>query len=280
MPETPRARALAKELRAARKAAGLTLRQLGDLLGWSEAKISRVENAHRGIKEDAVAAMLDALGVEGDPRERMLKLAREIRAPAWWELGRTLPHQLVALVDAEKRATRITSLSLNVVPGLLQTRNYTREIMEAAGVDPDEIEDRVSIRQVRQGVLSQRRPVELCSFVDEAVLNRPLGGPRVMVEQLRHVLVASEVGNVVVRLLPLSAGAHAGLSGNFVLFEFVQSRPTVYVEARSSGAFIDAPDDVRIFHEAVERLHSQALDPAASREIMQSYLARYEEEAA
>jgi transcriptional regulator with XRE-family HTH domain len=277
--DTPRARALAKELRAARHAAGLTMHQLGEALGWSEAKISRIETARRGVKVGAVEAMLDILGVHGDDRKRLLKMACDIREPAWWELGRDLPQQLTALIDAEQRAKRITNVSLNTVPGLLQTRAYTRQIMEAGGVPDEDLEDHTSIRQVRQGILSKRDPVELRSFVDETALLRQVGGPRVMAEQLRHVLSAGDATNVTVRMLPLELGAHAGLSGTFVLMEFVKSKPLVFLEGRSSGAFIDDADDVKLFFEAIENLESEASDPAASKEILTKYLKQYESEA-
>lgn len=277
--DTPRARALAKELRAARSAAGLSARELARALGWSEAKVSRIETAQRGVKVDAVRAMLDVLGVEGEDRERLVKLARDVREPAWWELGRNLPHQLTALIDAEQRAKCITNVSLNTVPGLLQTRAYTRQIMETGNVPDEDLEDHVAIRQMRQGILSKREPVEFRTFLDETVLMRPIGGAKVMAEQVRQVLYADEMPNVSVRVLPLDLGAHAGLSGTFVLMEFVASRPLVFLEGRSSGAFIDNPEDVQLFYEAIENIDAQASDVSASKEILTRYLEKYEGEA-
>ncbi|SDX11145.1 hypothetical protein SAMN05216215_1007239 [Saccharopolyspora shandongensis] len=249
------------------------------MLGWSEAKISRIETARRGILVQNVEAMLDVLGMKGEDRERLLKMARDIREPAWWELGRDLPQQLTALIDAEQRAKRITHVSLNLVPGLLQTRAYTRQIMESSGLGDSGLEERVSIRQMRQGILSKRDPVELCAYIDETVFLRPIGGPHVMAEQLRQVISASEMANVTVRGLPCVLGAHAGLSGTFVRFDFVKSRPVIFLEARRSGAFIDEPTDVALFSEAVQLLEKQASDPSTSREILRKYVHQYESEA-
>ncbi|MGP4021354.1 helix-turn-helix domain-containing protein [Saccharopolyspora sp. 5N708] len=279
MSNTPRARALAKELRAARNELGLSMKLVGKQLGWSEAKVSRVENAKQGITESDVSAILAVLRVTGTDRERLLKMAREIDQPAWWELGRELPQQLTALIDAEQRATRITHVALNMIPGLLQTRAYTRQIMEAGGLPLDELEDHVSIRQVRQGILTRRDPVALDSYIDETALLRPVGGPRVMAEQLRQVVSASEEPNVTIRVLPLELGAHACLSGTFVIYEFVKSRPVVYLEGRSSGAFIDAPEDVGLFWDALKHLETQASNSPASQEILDKYVKRYESEA-
>ncbi|PKW13363.1 helix-turn-helix transcriptional regulator [Saccharopolyspora spinosa] len=279
MSDTPRARALAKELRAARSAAGLTARELARALGWSEAKVSRIETARRGILVQNVEAILDVLGMKGGDRERLLKMARDIREPAWWELGRELPQQLTALIDAEQRAKTITDVTLNVLPGLLQTRTYTRTVMEASGVPEDRIDDHVSIRQVRQGILSKRNPATLRCFIDETAMTRPIGGAKVMADQLQKIISAVKEPNVTVRVIPLSIGAHAGLSGTFVLFEFGKPRPVVYLEARRSGAFIDEPDDVALFFDAVERLEDHASDLEASQEILQKYLEQYESEA-
>lgn len=249
------------------------------MLGWSEAKISRIETARRGILVQNVEAILDVLGMKGGDRERLLKMARDIREPAWWELGRDLPSQLTGLIDAEQRATRITHVALNMVPGLLQTRPYTRQIMEAGGLPADDLEEYVAIRQARQGILSKRDPITLNSFIDETALLRPVGGPRVMADQLRQVVAASEEPNVTIRILPLELGAHAGLSGTFVIYEFVKSRPVVYMEGRSSGAFVDEPEDVKLFWDALEHLSNQASDSAASREILERHMKRYESEA-
>lgn len=279
MSNSSRARALAKELRAARNEVGLSMRLVGNQLGWSEAKVSRVENAKQGITESDVSAILAVLRVTGSDRDRLLKMAREIGQPAWWELGRDLPEQLTALIDAEQRAVRITNVALNMIPGLLQTRAYTREVMERGGMPADELDDHISIRQVRQGVLTRKDPASLTAFIDETALLRPVGNGRVMAEQLRHVVSVSAADNVEIRVLPLKHGAHAGLSGTFVVYEFVKSRPIVYMEGRSSGAFIDDHDDVALFSDALERLRAQASGQAASREILSEYQERYESEA-
>lgn len=279
MSNTPRARALAKELRAARNEIGLSMKLVGKQLGWSEAKVSRVENAKQGITEADVAAILAVLRVTGTDRDRLLKMAREIDQPAWWELGRTLPAQLTALIDAEQRATQITDVTLNLLPGLLQTRAYTRAVMESGGVDTDEVDDLVSIRQVRQGILSKRDPTTLRCFIDETALIRPVGGARVMADQVRHILAMSEESNVTVHVLPVALGAHAGLAGTFVLLEFIKSKPVVYLEARSSGAFLNETDDVSLFSDAVERLTKSTSTSAASHETLKKYAKRYESEA-
>lgn len=277
MQDTPRARALAKELRAARSAAGVTMRQVGEVLGWSEAKVSRFETAQRGLKLENVEAFLGALGVTGKARERLLKMAREIDQPVWWEFGGGLPVQLTELADAESRAVRITSVAQVRIPGLLQTREHSRALLSAVEVESDErIEQLVAIRQVRQGILTKPDPVEYEAILDEALLCRAVGGGQAMADQLRHVIRAASRENVKIRVIPFAAGAHTGLDGGFHLLEFVRSRSIVHLEQRRSGAFLDDPEDVAPFVQARATLRQAALDPDESLELIAAYAKRHE----
>lgn len=278
MADTPRARALAKELREARAATGMALAEVAEALGWSEAKVSRMETAKRSVKPADLEALLNVLEVRGEDRRHLLKMAHQAQTPNWWELGRELSQLQSAFVDSEQRAERITHVSLTLVPGLLQTRPYTREVMETAGVDEGRVEEKVAFRQMRQGVLTKRKPVALHTFMDEAVFWRGVGGPRIMAEQLRHIASIGEAENVALRVLPRGAGAHAGLSGGFVLFEFSRSRPIVFLESATSGALVDRPDDVALFQETAALVEKQASSPEASRGILDSYVQQYESE--
>ncbi|QUH05153.1 helix-turn-helix domain-containing protein [Saccharopolyspora erythraea] len=278
MSDTPRARALAKELRAARKAAGLTLRELSERVGWSESKLSRLETAQRGLKPAAMTVVLDALGVTGSERDHLLKMAREIKQPTWWEFGGGLPTQLTELADAESRAVRITEVSEVLVPGLLQTREHSRALFAATGVEPERIEQRTAVRQVRQGILTKAEPVEYLVILDEAVLCRAVGGPKVMADQLRAMLKAAERPNITIQVVPFSAGAHTGLDGSFLILEFVRDRPIVHLEQRRSGAFLNDPDDVAPFFVARSNLQQAAMSPDETGDLIVAYAQRYDRE--
>lgn len=276
MPDTPRSRALAKELRAARKSAGFTLRELHDELGWSQARISRVETGQRGIRPQAVAEYLDVLGVSGPDRDRMLRLAEEVRSPRWRGLAGDLPPQLTNLLDAEQRAVRITEVSLSLVPGLVQTQEYARAVLESAGAAPVEVADMLEVRRARQRTFGSGNQLLYRCFVDEAALLRPVGGHEVMAVQLREMRESGLRERVQLRVIPLSVGGHAGLAGTFVHYGFPRSGPLVYAEARSSGAFLDDPADVRLFAEAIELVDGSSASEAESAEILSRY-AKYHE---
>lgn len=255
------------------------MRQVGDVLGWSEAKVSRFETAQRGLNLETTKAFLDALSVTGVKRDRLLKMARELDQPVWWEFGGGVPVQLSELADAESRATRITSVAEIRIPGLLQTREHTRALLAAFGVEPDDrVEQLVAIRQVRQGILTKSDPVEYEAILDEAVLCRAVGGGRSMAEQLDELVRVASRDNITIRIVPFSAGEHTGLDGGFHLLEFVSSRPVVHLEQRRCGVFLDDPDDVAPFVQARSTLRQTALGPDDSLELISTYARRHERE--
>ncbi|MBB5072073.1 transcriptional regulator with XRE-family HTH domain [Saccharopolyspora gloriosae] len=276
MPDTPRARALGKELRVAREQSGLTLRQLGDLIGCSEAKVSRMETARRRLAPNSVRAFLDAVDVRGANRDRLLRLAYDIDEPVWWESGIGLPTQLTELIDAENRAVSITEVSEVLIPGLLQIPDYARALFAATDVAVEQLDRLIAVRLSRQRILNRADPVRYLVLLDEAALCRAVGGPAVMAAQLRAVLHACEASNVTVQVVPFSAGAHTGMDGPFLLLEFLRSRPVVHLEQRRCGAFLDDPEDVTPFQHARSRLCRTALSPNCSMELVAAYARRYE----
>ncbi|GAB3294601.1 helix-turn-helix transcriptional regulator [Parasphingorhabdus pacifica] len=254
------------------------MRQVGEKLGWSESKVSRVELAQHKLSETDLSSVLAILGVTGTEREKLLKLARDINQPAWWEFGLDLSPQLTALLDAEQRAVRITQCALHVLPGLLQTRPYSRALFHGFHTDSDEIDRHINVRQLRQGILYKQHPVELAVYLDESVLQRPVGGPQVMSEQLRHLHHMSLADNIALRIMPISAGAHTGLQGTFVLLDFVRDRSIVHVEQRHASAFFDDAEDVAPFKSAADDLRKVAIPRSDSTELIADYVRRHERE--
>jgi hypothetical protein len=94
-------------------------------MGMSPSKISRIETGHSGLQPDDVSALLGFYEVSADKRadER-----------GWWERQPGLPTVWRSLIDFENKATRIQNFEPLVIPGLLQTGKYCRELI--AGVNP------------------------------------------------------------------------------------------------------------------------------------------------
>lgn len=262
---TARIRSIAAELRELRERAELNTREAARKVDMSPATLNRLENGARAINPEEIAALLAVYGVTGVERERLLKLAREANTPGWWETGdANLPQELPPLIGFEAEATAITDMSMLLVPGLLQTPGYIRAVMSSGGVTGADAEARVAARMGRQSVLSKHTPPRYRAILDEAVLRRPVGGPEVMAEQLRHIMERAQEPHVDIQVLPFSAGTHTGMDGTYFVLEFAKARPIVYLEHKRSSLFIDEPHDVAPFHAATDMLVATALGPADS----------------
>jgi transcriptional regulator with XRE-family HTH domain len=274
-----KARGLGAELADLRAQAGMTLREVADRLGWSAPTLCRIENGTRDTTTEEVAALLVIYKITGARNDRLVELARTIDQPGWWETSASgLPGQLTALCAFEAEATKITDVSMILVPGLLQTADYARAVMEATGVPDGSTESMVAVRLGRQAILSRRLPPALHVILDEAVLRRPMGGPAVMAAQIRYLIGQAARPNITVQVL--RQAEHQGLDGSYFLLEFSPpAKPFVHLEHLRSSLFLDEPDDVSAFQAVTATLAHTALDPASTRDVLARFARRYEDQA-
>ncbi len=123
----------------------------------------------------------------------------------------------------ESAASVIRSFQPLLVPGLLQTEEYAREVIsEVRGPDKKVVDRLVDLRMERQELLERENPPSLHFIMDEAVINRAVGGSDAMRRQLRRIKEVGELPNVTVRILPFSAGLYPRLRIAYVLFEFAE----------------------------------------------------------
>ncbi|WP_433274246.1 helix-turn-helix domain-containing protein [Actinosynnema sp. CS-041913] len=261
---TAKAMALGAKIRAAREAAGLNQREVCRRTGIHPGTMTRHESGERPPSEEAAAAILDALGVEGPEREEILELARDEPATgsAWLAVG--LPEQRVqldALLQIEQLATEIIDVSPLVVPGLLQVSGYTRAIMRGSAVPESEIETRVAIRMGRRDILTRARPVRYTALVGNYVSRQEFGDPAVRTEQAEHLRKMSELPNVDFRVFPIDSGWHAALAGPFSLITISDGETIVHLENHASGLFIQDRETVAVFQGVVEQVAELSVGP-------------------
>ncbi len=256
----PQARGLAAGLRAMRNEAKLPMQWVADQLGWSQSTVSRIEAGKRVVTPEEVAALLATYRVTGERRDRLIAMARDAERPGWLETQPAgIPVQTSMLAQYETEATQLVSVDLLALPGLLQTRAYTSALMRAGGIAPAEVEPRVSQRMHRQRILDTAVPPQLTAILDEAALRRPQGGPRVMAEQLEHLLVMVRRPNIELRVIPFDHGGHAAITGSYMLLEFAAAGPLVYLGNRAT-VFLDEPEDVAIYLDTTANLRAVALE--------------------
>ncbi|SNR56320.1 Helix-turn-helix domain-containing protein [Haloechinothrix alba] len=275
---TARARELGAELRHARETIGLSGVEMARRLGWSHSKVSRMESGQRSASEVDTAIYLSSCGVARAELERLLELARQADDGYWVRPhGQALPDELRSLVIQESTATSITSFELSRINGLLQTEEYAREIVRnSAAVPTDGVQLRVEARMARQSLLRRYRPPRLLFYVHEQALRLPVGGARVMHEQLLQLVFVTSLPHCSIRVVPTATGAHPGLSGPFRLMQDAEHRPMVYVENETASLFLESPEDVSTYRRILARLAELALDEGQSRAWLAELASEYD----
>ena len=271
---TLRARRLALELLRRREAAGLTREEAARQLEWSTSTIFRIETGRSRPQPGNVRVLLELYGVTGPERDGLIRLSREARQPGWWHSFRdVLPNPYEVFIGLEAGAASIRNFEPIVVPGLLQTEEYARQMSRGGPreLDRDDIERRVQVRMERQRILPREDRPRLWAVIDEAVIRRIVGDLEVMREQLRHLIDSAEQGKTTLQVVPFSAGAHAGTTGPFIILDFPE--PTdpavVYVETLAGDLYLEERADVDRYTLAFDRLLAAALHPDDSVRLVQ-----------
>jgi transcriptional regulator with XRE-family HTH domain len=263
---TVRGRRLIREIERLRRGSGLSMEAAAQRLGWSNSKMYRLENGRSRITTDDLEDMLDLYGVRSPQREALIQLGRDARRRGWWTAYADIFTGSYISMEAEAASIRINA---HVVPGIFQTPGYAYEVIRRTrpAISAEDAERRVAARTARQDALFGRAdPPEIHVVLDEAVLHRQVGGPAVTRQQLTALAEPATWPNVIIQVLPFTAGANAGMDGHFALLAFPdpEDPPVAYVEGLMGDVYVEADEEVDRFTLAWTHLVTQALDPAES----------------
>ncbi|MET1076281.1 MAG: helix-turn-helix transcriptional regulator [Umezawaea sp.] len=273
MPRRPpfRRRRLGHRFQAMRLKAKMTLDDACAALDKTRSTLHRLEQGETKADIHLVRSMMD-LYDQYDPD--LVDQTRRANKPGWW-LAYGIQDQ--GYIDVETEAAEVREFCLTYVPGLLQTESYMRALFRANRLQRSDrqFENQVAVRLVRQLRLTESEdPLELVAVIDEGVLRKHVGGVEVMREQLRHLLLASGLPSVTLRVLPDQIGAYDGMSGAFIVLGFPDNAPEVlYVEYATGSLHIEAESEVKEAKIVFEHLLSRALDPEESIALIERVLA-------
>ncbi|TDQ53571.1 helix-turn-helix domain-containing protein [Actinorugispora endophytica] len=271
-----RRRRLGVELRRLRENAGLTGEEAAERMSWSGSKLSRIERGQVSSNSDDVRDLLELYAVT-DPgiTQALILLARESRRRGWWHVyGDVMPERFDVYLGLEPEAHALRFYHPQLVPGLFQTQEYTRALLEAhpAPVEPHEVSRRTELRLRRQALLTKEDPPNVWVVLDEAAVHRVIGGPIVMAEQLQHLDRMSRLSHITLQVLPFDRGAHPGLNGAFDILEFrepdIYAPRLVHLENLTSSLYVEKAKEVRFYSVAFEHLRTAALHPEETRGLL------------
>ncbi|MCX2732639.1 helix-turn-helix transcriptional regulator [Saccharopolyspora sp. NFXS83] len=266
---TVRGQELGEQLRVLRAESGMNLQSAARRIDMSPSQLSRLENGQRRAPVEVVTALLATYGVTGQRRRTALALAREHDEHGWWQRDRPdLPSRQDTLAALESRADRIVNYEGVVIPGLLQTGEYTRALLTEPGMEPrSSLEQCMLTRLRRQSVLLRRNSPDFVAIIDEFALRRFVGGQDVLRRQLEYLLEAACRPNVEIRVL-VNSGAHAGLRGPFCMVRQRSGQAVVMLENLTCSLFVEDPDDVVRYELAARKLLTRALDTPESTKLI------------
>lgn len=276
---------LTETLRQLREQAGLThdqtiakLRESGGK--WSRPKLSRIENREQGVRAREVEQLLDVYGVTDQSlRDGLLELASAPRERGLaFDIRKHVPEEFHRFLDWEAALVAYRQFETLLVPGLLQTADYASALI--SGINPhltdDEVQRRVMARLARQQILSRTNPPSLHLILDAGVLERPVGAPRIMRDQLRRLAEAIDVPNVTIQILPKEVGASPALEGPFSILSLPEPIPDIgYAEGSPRPVYFEDRDSVRKyvlrFGTLTEQAHSQKRSAKLIADMAKSY---------
>ena len=251
------------EVREARTRARMSQPALGEAVGYDATYVSKVETGTNVPNNDFVNGLDTIFPAMNGWFARFWVNSRkwEGQYPAWFK----------DYVEAERNARVIRWWEPLLIPGLLQTADYARELFRAwqTVADPDALERNVSLRLDRQAIFDRSDPPTLLAVIDEMVLWRCIGNAETMQTQLEFLLDMSMRPNIAVHVVPASVGAHTGLLGAFIVAELeAESGRVVYLETPDQGLISDAPSLATKILAGFERVRSEALPKGASHELI------------
>ncbi|MFG3512080.1 helix-turn-helix domain-containing protein [Streptomyces bobili] len=256
--QEPRQR-FAEELRTLRAGSGTSLRALGERLGWDWSLFGKMEKGETLGSPEVVQALDTHYGTPG------LLLAL-------WELAAgdhtQFKERYRRYMTLEAEAVSLWHFAVSVLPGLLQTPGYAREVLAAGGLKGKELEQQVEARMGRRELLEGEDAPPFRTILSEAVLRTPLRDVGEWRGQLEYLRAAAERANVTVHVLLQSAGPHGLMSADMWYLLLPEGRTVAYTENGYRGELIEESSSVVRLQNTYDAVRDLALTPAESRKFI------------
>ncbi|WP_405700228.1 helix-turn-helix domain-containing protein [Streptomyces sp. NBC_00069] len=259
---------LGAALRALREASGKEAKAVARSALMSPSKLSKIENANLLPSATDVERILTAIGVSDAIKAEYTEAARAAttEATAWRLLKRAGIHkgqQAAKALEAQMAVLRLFQPAL--VPGLLQTPEYIRAILQRHDLSDDALTRTISGRLERQAVLFDSAK-KLRFVITEPVLRWRIVPPQMMAAQLDRIVSMSRLAHVDIRVVPLSAPQTDIANHAFV----IRDDRMVTVETVHAEIVVTDPRDVEMYVRKFEGFEQAALSGDEMRSLVES----------
>jgi transcriptional regulator with XRE-family HTH domain len=266
---------LIAELKRLRESMGLSGQRLGELLGWSQSKVSKIENGRTRPSVADVTAWARAANADADTTTALLSLADTVSTDTrgWSARHGSLAARNLEIGQAEAEIAHLQNFQPAVMPGLLQTAEYARRVITMLDVSGQrDVAAAVNARMQRQAILYNQEKQFSFILTEGALRWRP-GPPDLMLAQRDRLLSVSTLPNVTVGVLPDDQEAVALYANGFTILD-VPDAPFVLVETLTQELQLHEEGDLQVYREAFARLREAALTGPAAAEFIQHVMPR------
>jgi hypothetical protein len=257
-------RQLSRRLYELRRDSGHTANHVCDLLDWGRGKVGRFEANHWKRPEMSdIRDLLRVYGVGDDARDELEQLAMKARARPWWrDYSDVFENEFPGF---ENDAVRIRVCMPLVLPGLLQTQDYTEALFGAGGRPPTWQKRGLECRRRRQQILERTNGTapQLVAVIAEAALMYRWGTKDERREQILHLVQLSDHPNVELRIQRFADGPHRGMWSMINIFDFADGEPSlVFLETDVAIQEVSKPEEVDNYMQGFGHARDAALEAA------------------
>jgi transcriptional regulator with XRE-family HTH domain len=279
---TSRRRQLGNEVRHARVAAGMTQREVADLLGCGQGKINKIEAGTVAVKLADLHTMLEAFGVSKAQTDVLVELARSgsSHRGQWSGYRSAVPQWFRTFTDLEPAAGEILSWHGERIPGPLQSEHYM--LTQFTTAQASDVTALLRNRLDRKKIFDLKRPPYYRFILSEGAFHRIPGGPNpaVALDEVEHLLeLGRQYQKTFIHVLPFNARL-SFVPNDFTIMRFSDvTRDFAFVEHAAGGVYIEDETDFELFVDAWDRLRGAALERDESIQFLEQLAAEFRAQA-
>ncbi|SCK19433.1 helix-turn-helix transcriptional regulator [Streptomyces sp. WMMB 322] len=248
-------KAVGRQIKLWREAAGLTQAELGAAIGYGEDLVSSVERGRRVPRPEFLTAVDEVLGAGG----KLAAMKGDVAEARY-------PKKVRDLARIEAEAVELGAYGNHNVHGLLQTEEYARALfrMRRPAYGEDDLERFLAARMARQEIFHRTPPPTLTFVQEEVTLRRPVGGRPVLRRQLEHLLHVGKLRHVEIQVMPTDREDHAGMGGQLQVLKLRDGATVGYAAAQLTTHLMSDPKEAQVLELRYGIIRSQALSPRES----------------
>lgn len=260
-----------RELRARRFRSGSAFARAA---GWPQSRVSKIERGAQIPSQDDLDTWVATTQADPDimPELQDLLAAARLSYRTWREAW-TAPGQMTAaqteILESDLRAQRICEYQPAMIPGLVQTPAYAREVLTATagpslvGAGEDQIEERIAAQLRRQQLLyTPGKQIQI--VVGEAALHTRFATTDALAGQLDRLITIAGLVTVTIGVLRFDTPSPILPLTGFA----INDNAMVWVETLTGEQKLDDPIEVGAYAETFDAaLAASATGDAATNVI-------------